>query len=114
MCEPLPYADFRWVDDVKNFDFMTIALDSATGYILEVDAEYPQHFHDAHIDLSFYPTREKLPAKRDDKLLATLCDKQRYVIHYHNLQQYTRHGLRITKVHRMLQFAQSPWLRDYI
>ncbi|KYQ48819.1 hypothetical protein ALC60_12124, partial [Trachymyrmex zeteki] len=30
------------------------------------------------------------------------------------LQQCTRHGLRIAKVHRILQFAQAPWLRDYI
>ncbi|XP_018393244.1 PREDICTED: uncharacterized protein LOC108772246 [Cyphomyrmex costatus] len=99
MCQPLPYADFRWVDDVQNFDFSTIPLDSPTGYILEVDIEYPQHLHDAHTDLPFCPTREKPPGKRDDKLLATLCDKQRYVIHYRNLQQCTRHGLSIAKIH---------------
>ncbi|KYN09798.1 hypothetical protein ALC57_18080, partial [Trachymyrmex cornetzi] len=75
MCQPLPYADFRWVDDVHNSDFTIIALDSQTGYILEVDLEYPQHLHDAHTDLPFCPTREKPPGKRDDKLLATLCDK---------------------------------------
>ncbi|KYM94189.1 hypothetical protein ALC62_15183 [Cyphomyrmex costatus] len=114
MCQPLPYADFRWVDDVQNFDFSTIPLDSPTGYILEVDIEYPQHLHDAHTDLPFCPTREKPPGKRDDKLLATLCDKQRYVIHYRNLQQCTHHGLRIAKIHRILEFSQSPWLRDYI
>ncbi|KYM95371.1 hypothetical protein ALC62_13985, partial [Cyphomyrmex costatus] len=102
MCQPLPYADFRWVDNVQNFDFSTIPLDSPTGYILEVDIEYPQHLHDAHTDLPFCPTREKPHGKRDDKLLATLCDKQRYVIHYRNLQQCTRHGLRIAKIHRIL------------
>ncbi|KYN09368.1 hypothetical protein ALC57_18526 [Trachymyrmex cornetzi] len=48
MCRPLPYADFRWVDHVHNFDLMTIALDSSTGYILEV--EYPQHLHDEHAE----------------------------------------------------------------
>ncbi|XP_039311000.1 uncharacterized protein LOC120358987 isoform X2 [Solenopsis invicta] len=114
MCQPLPYKDFRWVDDVTNFNFMDIALDSPTGYILEIDLEYPQHLHDAHIDLSFCPMRDKPPGKRQDKLLATLYDKKRYVIHYRNLQQCTRHGLRVTKIHRILQFAQSPWLRDYI
>ncbi|KYN16525.1 hypothetical protein ALC57_11209, partial [Trachymyrmex cornetzi] len=91
-----------------------LKLDSQTGYIFEVDLEYPQHLHDAHIDLPFCPTREKPPGKRDDKLLATLCDKQRYVIHYRNLQQCTHHGLRIAKIHRILQFAQFPSLRDYI
>ncbi|KYQ47748.1 hypothetical protein ALC60_13224 [Trachymyrmex zeteki] len=80
----------------------------------EMDLEYPQHLHDAYTDLPFCPTREKPPGKREDKLLATLCNKQRYVIHYYNLQQCTRHGLRIAKFHRILQFAQAPWLRDYI
>ncbi|KYM96454.1 hypothetical protein ALC62_12892 [Cyphomyrmex costatus] len=112
MCQPLPYADFRWVDDAHSFDFTTIALDSPTGYILEVDLEYPRRPHDAHADLPFCPTRDKPPGKRDDKLLATLYDKQRYVIRYRNLQQCTRHGLRVTKFHRVLRFAQSAWLRD--
>ena len=53
----------------------------------------------------FCPTREKPLGKRDGKLLTTLCDKQRYIIHYHNLQQCTRHSLRMTKIHRILQFA---------
>ncbi|RLU25215.1 hypothetical protein DMN91_003308 [Ooceraea biroi] len=114
MCQPLPYADFRWVDDVSDFDVNVIAPDSPKGYILEVDLEYPRHLHDAHADLSFCTTRDKPPGKRQDKLLATLCDKKRYVIHYRNLQQCTRHGLRVTKIHRVLEFAQSPWLRDYI
>ena len=114
MCQPLPYADFRWIDDVSNFDVSSIALDSPTGYILEVDLEYPQHLHDMHTDLPFCPTRDKPPGKRQDKLLATLYDKKRYVIHYRNLQQCMRHGLQVTKMHRVLQFTQSPWLRNYI
>ncbi|KYN16171.1 hypothetical protein ALC57_11582, partial [Trachymyrmex cornetzi] len=96
-----------------RFELLT-DIDSPTGYILEIDLEYPQHLHDRHTDLPFCPTRDKPPGKREDKLLATLYDKQRYVIHYRNLQQCTRHGLRVTKIHRVLQFAQSPWLRDYI
>ncbi|XP_071578601.1 uncharacterized protein [Temnothorax nylanderi] len=39
MCRPLPYAEFRWVEDVSKFDFNAIALDSPTGYILEVDLD---------------------------------------------------------------------------
>jgi len=50
---------------------MTIALNSLTDYILEVDLEYPQNLHDAHTD--FCP-RDKLFGiyKRENKLLATL------------------------------------------
>ncbi|XP_011700257.1 PREDICTED: uncharacterized protein LOC105457338 [Wasmannia auropunctata] len=114
MCQPLPYRDFEWVIDITNFNVMDVALDSSNGYILEVELEYPQSLHDAHTDLPFCPTRDKPPGKRQEKLLATLYDKKRYVIHYRNLQQCIRHGLRITKIHRVLQFAQSPWLRDYI
>ncbi|XP_024868109.1 uncharacterized protein LOC112452227, partial [Temnothorax curvispinosus] len=114
MCEPLPYADFRWVNNISNFDVNAIASDSPTGYILEVDLEYPQCLHNTHADLPFCPTSDKPPGKRENKLLATLYNKERYVIHYRNLQQCTRHGLRVTKIHRVLQFTQSAWLRAYI
>ncbi|KYN11348.1 hypothetical protein ALC57_16499, partial [Trachymyrmex cornetzi] len=114
MCKPLPYAEFRWVEDAANFDVSAIAQDSPTGYILEVDLEYPQHLHYRNADLPFCTTRDKPLGKREDKLLATLYDKQRYVIHYRNLQERTRHELRVTKIHRVLKFAQSPWFRDYI
>jgi len=36
------------------------------------------------------------------------------VIHYRNLRQCTRHGIRVTKIHHVLQFTQSPCLRNYI
>ncbi|XP_011706110.1 PREDICTED: uncharacterized protein LOC105461306, partial [Wasmannia auropunctata] len=56
MCQPLPYRDFQWVNDVTNFNVLAVALDSPIGYILEIDLEYPQNLHDAHTDLSFCPT----------------------------------------------------------
>jgi len=114
MCQPLPFANFRWVGDISNFNVMDVALDSLTGYILEVNLEYPQHLQDAHVDLPFCPTRDKPPGKRENKLLATFYNKKCYVIHYRNLQQCTCHGLQVTKIHRVLQFAQSLWLCDYI
>ncbi|XP_076285537.1 uncharacterized protein LOC143211597 [Lasioglossum baleicum] len=86
MCQPLPYAEFQWVNNIESFDISLIAADSPIGYILEVDLEYPQSLHDAYADLPFCPTRAKPPGKREAKLLATLHDKQRYVIHYYNLQ----------------------------
>jgi len=99
-------------DGSMTYKISTIALDSSTNYILEVDVDYPPHLHNTHINLPFCPTREKSPANAMTSSSQHYYDKQRYIIHYCNLQQCIRHGIRIAKIHHILQFAQ--WLRDYI
>ena len=97
-----------------------------------LDLEYPQESHDLHND---YPlAAEKLCMTKNmlspyckqilekfnitigqvKKLILTLADKQKSVLHYRNLQLYLDLGLKLKKVHRVLMFNQSPWLKQYI
>ena len=40
----LPYANFKWIKNIDKIEqkLMEIKKDSLTGYILEVDLEYPK------------------------------------------------------------------------
>ena len=46
--------------------------------------------------------------------MTNLFDKEKYVIHYENLQLYWRLGLKLKKLHRILEFNQSQWLKQYV
>ncbi|XP_076291056.1 uncharacterized protein LOC143214203 [Lasioglossum baleicum] len=114
MSQPLPHRDFRWVEDIDNFNVESIPIDSPVGYILEVDLDYPREIHDAHTDLPFCPSHDAATSSSQRKLLATLRNKERYIIHYRYLQQSLKHNLKLKKIHRILEFQQSRWLHEYI
>ena len=130
----LPTGNFKWMSDkeIKRIDLGKYKADGKKGLILEVDLEYPQELHDLHNDYSLAPEKTKVSSgmlseyckKITDKykisiglvnkLIPTLRDKTKYVLHCRNLQLYLDLGLKITKVHRVLKFDQSPWLKQYI
>ena len=47
------------------------------------------------------------------KLVTNFFEEGKYVIHYKNLQVFLRLGLKLKKIHRILEFNQSQWLKPY-
>ena len=51
-----------------------------------------------------------IPIDNVKKLVPNFFDKEKYLIHYENLQLYLRLGLKIKKIHHLLEFNQPQWL----
>ena len=127
MSQPLPYRNFKWIEASS-----VISKRKGIGQIFEVDLEYPEELHDLHND---YPCAAEKIKVTDDmlsdycneiknkfkicsgnvhNLIPTLRDKKKYVLHEENLKLYLSLGLKLKKVHRVLEFDEKPWLKEYI
>lgn len=133
MSQYLPTGGFKWMTQkqIDNIDLAKYKEDSKNGLILEVDLKYPQDLHNFHNDYPLAPEKVKVTdsmlsnySKRIAdkynistglvyKLIPTLSNKEKYVLHYRNLQLYIDLGLKVSKVHRVLEFNQSPWLKQH-
>lgn len=116
MMQHLPLKDFEWCQESFTVEqIMNLPDDGSTGYIFEVDLEYPKHLHNKHQDYPFCPENRNVPhTKNEKKLLLTLFDKENYVIHFKMLKCALRQGLVLKKIHKVLRFSQSQWLKSYI
>ena len=124
MSQYLPTGRFQWMTEkqINKIDLAKYKEDSEKGLMLEVDLEYPEELPDQHNDYPLAPEKVKVTkgmlsnyckriAERHGistglvyKLIPTLCNREKYVLHYRNLQLYIDLGLKITKVHRVLEF----------
>ena len=82
------------------------------AYLLEVDVEYPKELHENHNELPFFRGRMKIG--RVEKLAPNLKDKKGYVVHIKALDQALKHDLKFKKVHRVIEFQLSRWMKAYI
>ena len=111
MSQPLPTGGFKWTDVNPN-EISELATRTDKGYVLEVDVSYPKELHNQHNDLTFMC--ERMEINGVEKLILNLRDEKNYVIHIQALNQALQHGLRLDRIHRVIEFDQSPWLKTYI
>ena len=122
MRQYFPIRNFKWVKDFNKIEqkLMNIKNNSSTGYVLQVDLEYPQELHDIHDDYPLAP--EKINIRKEwlsdyclkianvhnitigavKKLAPNLMDKNNYVIHYRNLQQCLELGMKLKKLYVLI------------
>jgi hypothetical protein len=140
MSKYLPTGGFEWIEPSefgKSEEEQTKAIlnlkdDSKKGFIFMVDVEYPQELHDLHNDYPLLPEKMMITKKMASpynqelsqatdhpltdcvKLVPNLQDKENYVVHYTLLRQAIELGMRVKKIHKIIAFNQSPWLKSYI
>ena len=134
MTQPLPVCDFKFLSEKEIDRFKLVSIDEniSIGHILECDLEYCKKLHDSH---NVYPlclekievssgmlskycsdiaNKYGIKAGGVKKLIPNVSNKVKYVVHYRNLQYYLSLGIRLIKVHRILKFKQSSWLKEYV
>ena len=117
MSQKLPVRNFKWIEkgDISKFNEAFIKNydeNSDKGYIVEVDVKYPEKIRMLHSDLAFLPERIKI--NKCTKLTCTIQNKENYIIHIRALKQAINHGLKLKKVHKVIEFDQEAWLKGYI
>ena len=129
MSEPLPCDEIKFDNNVNLEDILNTPDDSDIGYFIEVDLKYSNNINEKTKNFPFAPVNKKIiPDKFSDymkeikpdtyiqtsKLICDWSDKKNYLVHYRILKFYVRHGMIVEKVHNIISFKQSKWLKKYI
>ena len=126
MCMKMPYKDFKFIQNIGDVSNYMSTGDK--GYILEVDLEYCKELHNDHNCLPLAPEniivknsilspyQQDFERKEDTtaKLCPNLNDKTKYVIHCDNLKYYMEKGLKLLKIHHVIEFSHKAFLEPYI
>ena len=93
----------QW-NSIKNYN-----ENSDIGHFFEVDIEFPKELFNKHKDVPFLLIREKM--KKVEKLVTSIEDKEKYIIHLAALKQALNHGLKFKKMQRVIEFRQEALLK---
>ena len=136
MSQRMPYGGFKWLKakEWEKISWLELTENDYHGYFIECDLDYPNEIHDAHQEYPLAPERLNMSYERLNetqlkilkryritnsglnctKLVPHLMKHEKYCVHYLNLKFYLEHGMKLVKIHRVIQFIQSTWLAPYI
>ena len=77
---------------------------------MEVDVRYPKRLYELHSDLPLLPERMKIDKCK--KLVIYLTRSN--MSHINWLKQALNHGLKLKKIHKVIEFNEKEWLKPYI
>ena len=116
-------------DDQGDWDDIE---DIQKGFIAEVTLSYPRKLHSKHRSFPLAPEKRcvkseelskyqqkchkvlKTKPGKISKLIGTFYPRKKYVLHAANLKLYLKLGMKLKKVHRVLTFTESNFLKRYI
>jgi len=135
MTRKLPVGGFRFLSEqeIEQFDVLGVSADDEYGYLIECDLQYCENVHDQHNDYPLAPEHLRpqyknlsnlqkkmikeydLPKKcTSKKLVANLYDKFNYCVYSTTLKLYLELGMKVSKIHRILEFHQEAWLAPFV
>ena len=106
--------------------------DVREGFIAQVTLSYPRRLHASHRSFPLAPEKRcvtsselspyqkrchrilKTKPGKVPKLMGTFYTRKKYVLHAANLKLYLKLGMKLKKVHKVLTFEESNFLKKYI
>lgn len=131
----MPVGDYQFLslDEARGHDWSLYVEDQPYGHVLLVDLDVPEHLHALFDSLPLCPERmtvtegmlspiglsclqqlKHVDTYKSVKLVTSLLPKTNYLIHEANLALYLQLGLVLTRLHSVIRFRQSTFLRTFI
>ena len=126
-----PTGRFKWID-LKDLDLIKYSKNISEGCVFEVYFKYPEKLCEVHTEDPLAPGKieikkellpkyqllisdfYKIPIGNVKILVPNFFDKEKYVLHFENLQLYLKLWLKLEKMHHVLEFDQSQLLKPYV
>jgi hypothetical protein len=132
MVQDLPYKDIKFNTEITIEEILRTEDDAETGYTVEVDLSFPQEIHERLKQLppcpetrvpeeawfSEYQKELNIKTKNKSKcqkLIPHFHEHLNYCSHYRTLKYVVEElGVRIDKLHNVVEFKQKKWMQPYI